>query len=142
MIPNNILKLVAVAFLSSVLFSVETTSDFKGKVTDNFGNALSDAEITITNTSTNRSSSTSANESGNFVLSNLPVGGPYTVLVRSSAGSQRYTDVYLNLGQTLSLNVVLTDFEQLVVTGDQILGSQVALGPSKVFDTAEILKKC
>ena len=138
MIPNNILKLVAVAFLSSVLFSVETTSDFKGKVTDNFGNALSDAEITITNTSTNRSSSTSANESGNFVLSNLPVGGPYTVLVRSSAGSQRYTDVYLNLGQTLSLNVVLTDFEQLVVTGDQILGSQVALGPSKVFDTADL----
>ena len=138
MIPNNILKLVAVAFLSSVLFSVETTSDFKGKVTDNFGNALSDAEITITNTSTNRSSSTSANDSGNFVLSNLPVGGPYTVLVRSSAGSQRYTDVYLNLGQTLSLNVVLTDFEQLVVTGDQILGSQVALGPSKVFDTADL----
>ena len=79
MIPNNILKLVAVAFLSSVLFSVETTSDFKGKVTDNFGNALSDAEITITNTSTNRSSSTSANESGNFVFSNLQVGGPYTV---------------------------------------------------------------
>ena len=79
MIPNNILKLVAVAFLSSVLFSVETTSDFKGKVTDNFGNALSDAEITITNTSTNRSSSTSANDSGNFVFSNLQVGGPYTV---------------------------------------------------------------
>ena len=40
MIPNNILKLVAVAFLSSVLFSVETTSDFKGKVTDLLPNAM------------------------------------------------------------------------------------------------------
>ena len=47
MIPNNILKLVAVAFLSSVLFSVETTSNFKGIVTDLSGNALEDAEKTM-----------------------------------------------------------------------------------------------
>ena len=53
MIPKNLIKLFLVAFLSSFLFAVETTSNFKGVVTDLSGNALEDAEITIVNNSTN-----------------------------------------------------------------------------------------
>ena len=68
------------------------------------------------------------------MLTNLAVGGPYTVTVTSSVGSQIYQDVFLNLGQTLSLNVVLSDFESLVVTGEQLAQAQVALGPNKVFN--------
>ena len=71
-------------------------------MTDLSGNALENAEITIVNNSTNKSSTTSSNESGAFVLTNLAVGGPYTVTVTSSVGSQIYQDVFLNLGQTLS----------------------------------------
>ena len=84
MIPKNLIKLFLIAFLSSFLFAVETTSNFKGVVTDLSGNALEDAEITIVNNSTNKSSTTSSNESGAFVLTNLAVGGPYTVTVTSS----------------------------------------------------------
>ena len=138
MIPKNLIKLFLIAFLSSFLFSVETTSNFKGIVTDLAGNALENAEITIVNNSTNKSSTTSSNESGAFVLTNLAVGGPYTVTVTSSVGSQIYQDVFLNLGQTLSLNVVLSDFESLVVTGEQLAQAQVALGPNKVFNAEDL----
>ena len=138
MIPKNLIKLFLIAFLSSFLFAVETTSNFKGVVTDLSGNALEDAEITIVNNSTNKSSTTSSNEAGVFVLTNLAVGGPYTVTVTSSVGSQIYQDVFLNLGQTLSLNVVLSDFESLVVTGEQLAQAQVALGPNKVFNAEDL----
>ena len=59
MIPKNLIKLFLIAFLSSFLFSVETTSNFKGIVTDLSGNALENAEITIVNNSTNKSANQS-----------------------------------------------------------------------------------
>ena len=108
MIPNKFLKYLALALLSSALFSIETTSDFRGRVVDQSGNPLENATIRITNESTNISSTSSSNDSGNFVISNLEVGGPYTIVVNSSEGRQTYEDVYLNLGKTLSLTVVLT----------------------------------
>ena len=138
MIPKNLIKLFLIAFISSFLFAVETTSNFKGVVTDLSGNVLEGAEITIVNNSTNKSSTTSSNDAGVFVLTNLAVGGPYTVTVTSSVGSQIYQDVFLNLGQTLSLNVVLSDFESLVVTGEQLAQAQVALGPNKVFNAEDL----
>lgn len=138
MIPNKFLKYLALALLSSALFSIETTSDFRGRVVDQSGNPLENATIRITNESTNISSTSSSNDSGNFVISNLEVGGPYTIVVNSSEGRQTYEDVYLNLGKTLSLSVVLTDFEQLVVMGDSIAISQTAVGPNRVFGLTEL----
>ena len=138
MIPQKFLKFFTLIFLSSFLFSIETTSDFRGKVTDNFGNSLQGANVTITNVGTNISSSTTTNETGNFIISNLSVGGPYTILITSSVGSQRYEDVFLNLGQTLALNVTLRDFEQLVVTGAQVSQAQVAIGPNTIFNEIDL----
>ena len=137
MIPNKLLKYLALALLSSALFSIETTSDFRGRVVDQSGNPLENATIRIINESTNISSTSSSNDSGNFVISNLEVGGPYTIVVNSSEGRQTYEDVYLNLGKTLSLTVVLTDFEQLVVMGDSIAISQT-VGPNRVFGLTEL----
>ena len=118
MIPQKFLKFFTLIFLSSFLFSIETTSDFRGKVTDNFGNSLQGANVTITNVGTNISSSTTTNETGNFIISNLSVGGPYTILITSSVGSQRYEDVFLNLGQTLALNAVSYTHLTLPTTHD------------------------
>ena len=94
MIPKNLIKLFLIAFLSSFLFAVETTSNFKGDVTDLSGNALEDAEITITIIQQIDLVLLLRMKLVFLFLTNLPVGGPYTVLVDPQAGSQRFIKMF------------------------------------------------
>ncbi|MCH5683065.1 carboxypeptidase-like regulatory domain-containing protein [Niabella sp. W65] len=58
-----------------------TQASFTGKVTNSAGALLQGATVQIKNQSTGFNSSTVTNANGNYVFKELPLGGPYFVLV-------------------------------------------------------------
>ena len=59
---------------SSVAFGLEITSSIRGDVTE-AGSAVSSATVTVRNENTGREKSVTTNESGIFLVRNLPVDG-------------------------------------------------------------------
>jgi len=105
----NLKKLFVISSLFTVLFSsapllsdVDTTSSLRGNVN------VSGATIVAVHTPTGISKATTAGASGNFTLSFLPVGGPYSITA-SSPGyqSERLEGVFLVLNETATITVTL-----------------------------------
>jgi len=100
-----------------------TTSNIRGKVTDDQNLPLLGANIVATHTPTGTVYGTITNEDGRFNLLNLRVGGPYEVSI-SYLGfkTQDQTDVYLTLGQTFNVEAVMVPdsqaLDEVVVVSD------------------------
>ncbi len=132
--------------LTLVLFSLaavaqETTSSARVTLYGPDGNPVSGQSVSITDTRTGATRSSTTNNSGFASFRGLPVGGPYTVNVSSpNYANQTITDINLSLGDTYDLVLQLgsADLEEVVVTGQMIGGEQVALGPSSVFNAQTI----
>ena len=117
---KSVFKLLSITttviLLSFPSFSdVDTTSSLRGTV--NISGATVEAEFTPTGLT----KSTVAGSSGNFSLSFLPVGGPYTLKV-SAAGyeSETISGIYLNLSEAGEVAVSLStsgSVDEIVVTG-------------------------
>jgi hypothetical protein len=117
---KSVFKLLSITttviLLSFPSFSdVDTTSSLRGTV--NVSGATVEAEFTPTGLT----KSTVAGSSGNFSLSFLPVGGPYTLKV-SAAGydSETISGIYLNLSEAGDVAVTLStsgSVDEIVVTG-------------------------
>ena len=67
--------------MSPALFAAETTSSIKGNVYDDSGNPISGASVVVEDLRTNVARPYNTNDSGAFLASRLPVGGPYKVTV-------------------------------------------------------------
>jgi hypothetical protein len=116
-----------IIFILILLFSVSisaqvTTSKIKGLVTETgSGEALIGANIVALHTPTGTVSGTIAQDNGRYTLSNLRIGGPYTVTI-SFVGykSKKVTDVYLTLGETTNIDAVLSEdsntLDEIVIT--------------------------
>ncbi|MDC0072888.1 TonB-dependent receptor [Gammaproteobacteria bacterium] len=136
---NSFLKYISiittVTFVSfQVLSDAATTSGMSGTV--NVGGATVEA----VHTPTGISKTTTAGPSGNFSMSFLPLGGPYTVTV-SSAGynSEKLTGLYLNLGDPAKFSVILsgsTSADEVVVVGQSIGGFR--MGTSTVISRGQM----
>jgi hypothetical protein len=105
------LVLVIVAFVG-ITFGADaqvTTSTMTGTVKDAKG-ALPGASLKATHVPTGTVYSVSTNNDGRYTISNMRVGGPYTVEV-SYIGyePEKITDLTLKLGDPYVLNVVLAD---------------------------------
>ncbi|WP_224491034.1 TonB-dependent receptor [Robertkochia flava] len=120
-------RLLLLAFLLLVGvtgFSQVTTSNIKGLVTDSQNEPLPGASVVAVHTPTGTNYGASTNFDGRFNLLNLRVGGPYTVTV-SYIGfqTQEITDVYLELGKSTTIDVVLSEdsqqLDEVVITGDR-----------------------
>ena len=116
-----------IIFILILLFSVSisaqvTTSKIKGLVTETgSGEALIGANIVALHTPTGTVSGTIAQINGRYTLSNLRIGGPYTVTI-SFVGykSKKVTNVYLTLGETTNIDAVLSEdsntLDEIVIT--------------------------
>lgn len=122
-----------------------TTGTISGKVTDANGEALPGANVVAVHVPSGTEYGASTNESGQYTLSNLRVGGPYRITV-SFVGyqSKREEGITLDLGQTLRLSFTLeeqtAEMEELEVigeTGEGILSSERE-GVSTNISTEEI----
>jgi hypothetical protein len=130
--------------LSAPLVSVqvsaqETTSAVRGVVTDESGSPLPNTTVTIMSNTAGITREATTDASGQFFVRNLPVGSDYSFKVSNtgfSAASAR--GVNLNLGQVTNLDFTLSGVEEVLVTGEKLLGAQVAVGPNATFNLAEL----
>jgi Carboxypeptidase regulatory-like domain/TonB-dependent Receptor Plug Domain len=108
----NIKRITSIAvFLTLSLTGLRAQStnnqEIAGQVLDSTGSVVANAKITVVNKETNLSRSASSNESGNFVVSNLPIGR-YEVSAEA-AGFKKFTmtDVALVVDARLSVTLKL-----------------------------------
>jgi hypothetical protein len=95
---------------AGVMAQGTTTAGINGKITDKNGAALTGATVLVVEDNTGAQYGTISDDKGFFRLPNMNPGGPYKFTV-TFIGFQTYTQtgVFLNLGQTLKIDVNLTE---------------------------------
>ncbi len=93
-----------------------TTGAISGRVTDGAGKPVAGATVVITYTESNTVSTTSTDTEGRYTARGLRVGGPYTVSIGKDGKADRRDEVFVTLGETLSLDAQLGT-ATVVVTG-------------------------
>ena len=123
----------------------QTTSGIRGSVASEDGTPIVGASVTVTNAQTGLTRTTSTTGSGLFNFRSLPVGGAYTVAVDDADYQSEVVEgLSLALGDQTDLNFTLSGdaertLDAIVVTASTAGVSEVAVGPSAVFDV-ETLK--
>ena len=117
-------------FYLNPAMSQVTTASITGKVVDKTGEALPGATVQAIHEPSGTQYGIAVLPDGRFNLPNMRVGGPYTIEGRFLGYKpQKYTDVYLSLGQKLTVNFDLeseaTALEDVVITAspDEVLNS-------------------
>jgi outer membrane receptor protein involved in Fe transport len=141
---------LTVFFLTTVLASGAlaqgvTGSAVTGAVTTPDNKPLPGVVVQLRNTATGTTFTAVSGTSGNYLLDNIPPGGPYTLTASTDGyyGVTR-TDMQLSLGQRLTLNLRLRPFEEfeeeVVVVAQEVdtLQDQGRTGPSSSMDAAEM----
>jgi hypothetical protein len=122
-------------FLGSMtLMAQVTTSSLSGKITDAKGETLPGATIVAVHIPTGTQYAALCDNSGNYRIQNMRIGGPYKVDVSFVGYSANtYTDIYLKLGENYVQNGQLTEtttsLQEVVVTAglkNSILSSERA----------------
>ncbi len=120
---KKLLSTLFLVFAAICVFAQVTTSSLTGTIKDS-QETLVGASVKATHTPTGTVYGASTNVNGKYSINNLRVGGPYTVEV-SYLGyrSFKVTDVYLQLGETLTLNSLLEkagqQLQEVVVTASK-----------------------
>ncbi|MDX6746025.1 carboxypeptidase regulatory-like domain-containing protein [Polaribacter sp. PL03] len=122
---QKLLLLISLTLLICINTNAQTTtSKIKGIITDNTGEPLFGATVIAKHTPTGTVSGTTAQDNGRYTLSNLRIGGPYTITT-SYLGfkSNVITNVFLTLGKTTNINVVLSEdsntLEEIVISSSK-----------------------
>jgi hypothetical protein len=121
----------------------QATAQMSGSVADASGAVLPGVEVTAMQTSTGLSRSTVTNETGYYVLPNLPLG-PYTLEV-SLPGFRKFvrTGIVLQVGSNPTINVVLEVgqvTETVEVQADAALVETRTVSVGQVMETARIME--
>ncbi len=137
---NSHLIVIFAMLISLAGFAQVTTSSMRGTVVDATNQPLPAASIVAIHTPTGTNYGSATNFDGVAYLRNMRIGGPYTVTV-SFVGfkTQEITNVYLTLGKTLDLDIVMAEDNQLEevvvkastgnsVFGDSRTGAQTSIG--------------
>ena len=98
------------------------TAQLSGTVTDASGAVVSRAVITLRNTGTNVTSTATSNDSGFYVLPNLPPGNYELKVSYSGFSNYTQTGIVLTVGQLATTNVSLqvqSLGEKVVVTTEE-----------------------
>ncbi len=133
-------------FAINVDAQVSTTATVQGLVVDSKGDVLIGANVVAIHKPTGSFFGTTTRNDGRFTLPNLKVGGPYTIEA-SYIGSEKqtYDNIYLQLGQKLSLSFKLLEkgvqLEGVTITGkaDAILNNERTGAETSI--TSEVITK-
>ena len=110
-----LLSAFAAMFVGVTAFAQLTTSSLNGLVADASGEPVIGAAVIATHTETGTSYATVTNNEGRYYINGMRAGGPYKVEV-SCLGYRTvaFTDVTLQLAESLSLNAKLEDDAQML----------------------------
>jgi hypothetical protein len=93
--------------VSDLLAQSVTTASIRGTVHTADGSDVDGARVSVVNTSTGFGSQRDVRD-GRFLVSGLPIGGPYTVtLQRAGYRTERREAVFLGLGEALEMRFVM-----------------------------------
>ncbi len=106
---------------SATLMAQVTTSSLSGKITDSSGEPLAGATVVAVHVPSGTQYATFCDNSGNYRIQNMRVGGPYKVDVSFVGYStSTYTDITLRLGENYvqdgQLSETTTSLQEVVVT--------------------------
>jgi outer membrane receptor for ferrienterochelin and colicin len=120
----------------------QTSSSVRGSVATPDGQPAVGATVTVTDTRTNAISTTTTNENGVFNVRGLAIGGPFEIVVTSSANKQALvTGVYTSLSESTIFNITLEEgaIEEIIVTASAVFaGTSIAVGPNATFGLTEL----
>lgn len=123
--------------MSTAVMAQETSSGINGTVFDASGNTVSGANVTLFDTRTGATKELVSGGNGDFNTKGLRVGGPYILTVKDASGSRIIENVYLNLGEPLSIDIALessSNVETITVTGSAGGVLTETKGPSSNFN--------
>jgi len=136
-------RVALVVLLLSTQIWAQATAQISGTVNDQSGAVLPGVELTVTQTATGISRATITNETGSYVLPNLPVG-PYR-LEASLPGFRTFvqTGIVLQVNSAPSIHVVLevgqvTD--SIEVQANAALVETQAVGIGQIIENERILE--
>ena len=135
---------VAAAMLSFALISPltqaqETTAEVRGAVFNTSGAPLEGATVVVTSRATGIAKTVEASANGSYSVRGLPAGVIYDVEVMSTGLQNSSTkNVSLAVGQSAVLNYSLSTIEEVVVTAEQVMFAETAIGPSAIFDVTAL----
>ncbi len=128
MMKKLLLGLITFCISISTLFAQVTTSSITGLVSDNKSEVLPGATVTAIHTPSGSKYATTTRADGRFSISNVRVGGPYTIEI-SSIGykNEKVENVFLQLGQKFNQNFVMedatTNLNEVVVKANDVINS-------------------
>ena len=115
-------------FAGFTLQAQVTTSSMLGKITDVNGEALIGASITALHNPSGTQYGTVTDEDGTFTISNMRVGGPYTVeLSYIGYATSKTENIYLKLGEPFRQNYQMAE-ESVTLEGVTISAKAGTLG--------------
>ena len=121
---------LVVALAAAPAFAQSTSAGVGGLVTDNGGQPVAGAEVTITHVESGTVSRATTDASGRYTARGLRVGGPYEIIItKAGAGTKTEDNVFLNLNQVNTVNAALAGD---VATLETVTAVGVA-GGSEVF---------
>lgn len=84
-----------------------TAGILNGSVHDESRAPVSDAEVTVTHQGTSSKTTTKTNETGDFIVTGLPVGTYKVAVVKAGFQTFQAVDLFLGAAQTLTVSAVL-----------------------------------
>ncbi|NAW51264.1 TonB-dependent receptor [Elizabethkingia argentiflava] len=111
---------ILLSFFGGYMLAQTTQASILGRVVDRSDLPQSRLKVKIINESTGFTSETLTNVQGEYVFREIPLGGPYTIIVD---GRQKKEGYYVNFGDQLSVNLKLADvyeknIQEVVVKGN------------------------
>lgn len=125
LVSSCAMSAIAVAMIAPVaVVAQETTADIRGRISGS-GQALSGANVQVTHIASGTRASARTGGNGEFVISGLRAGGPYSIEVSAlNFQSSWVSDVFLSVSEpfemALNLESASQKAETVVVTGERI----------------------
>ncbi|MGD8326607.1 MAG: TonB-dependent receptor [Sphingomonadales bacterium] len=131
------------ALMATQVAAQQITSGVRGTVVGPDGSPVAGAIVTVTDTRKGSSNTTRTNNQGQFSVTGLETGGPYTVRVADSAYTTRELEgLFISISEQASLNIALQDradsVEEIIVTGVAGSLTELAIGPSANFNLTQL----
>ncbi|MFC3098999.1 TonB-dependent receptor [Alteraurantiacibacter palmitatis] len=121
--------------VSSPVAAQQITSGIQGTVNDDSGMPIAGARVTVTDTRTGATRTLTTGTNGSFTISNLTVGGPYTVTANADGfEGQTLEGVTTSLQGNTSLGFSLSSGGgMIVVSAARVRLVELAVGPGTSF---------
>ncbi len=141
LLAASIVSLAATTTIATPVFAQETTSSVRGTVTDDAGNPVVGATVTVTHVPSGTTSTQTTDAEGGFNAAGLRLGGPFTVEVAADGFETASQDIgNLTAGQAQRISVALAAQGQtIVVTGARARSAiTLSTGPATVLTARDI----